>query len=90
MSFVADIVGEVLGHALLELVLKPLHWIAWATGVLAATLLSFGRFQAEPWDDEEDWVPEEGRPILTTFGATMMGSGLWAIAIAALVRAAYL
>ena len=85
-DFIGDVVGDVFGDLIKELVLKPVHWIAWATGVAVATLGSFGRFQIEPFNDDE-WLPEEGRPILYTFGATLIGSGIWVILIAALVRA---
>jgi hypothetical protein len=85
-DFIGDVVGDLFGDLIAEIVLKPLHWIAWATGVAVATLLSFGRFQIEPFGDEE-WVPRDEGPILYTFGATLIGCGIWAIAIAALVRA---
>jgi hypothetical protein len=61
-----------------------------ASGVAAVTLLSLGRFQIEPWSEEEEWLPAEAGPVLRTFGATFIGGGLWAIAIAALVRATLL
>lgn len=83
---IGDAIGGILGDIVGELVVKPLHWIAWATGVAAATVGSFGRFQIEPFNDDE-WLPEEDRPVLRTFGATLIGCGIWTIAIAALIRA---
>ena len=84
-DFLDDAGGTILGDLIVEIVLKPVHCIAWATGVGVATLLSFGRFQIEPFSEDE-WLPEEGGPILSTFGATLIGSGIGLIAIAALVR----
>lgn len=85
-DFIGDAVGDIFGDLVGELVLKPVHWIAWATGAGVATLFSFGRFQIEPFSDDE-WTPQEEGPILYTFGATLIGSGIWVIVVAALVRA---
>ena len=88
-DFIGDVIGDIFGDLIGEIVLKPVHWIAWATGVGVATLLSFGRFQIEPFSEGDDWLPAEQGPILYTFGATLIGSGIWVIAIAALVRALF-
>jgi hypothetical protein len=85
-DFIGDAVGGLFGDVVVEIVLKPVHRIVWATGVATATLLSFGRFRIEPFDDDE-WLAEEAGPVLSTFGATLIGSGIWLISIAALVRA---
>jgi hypothetical protein len=85
-DFIGDAAGDIFGDIVGELVLKPVHWIVWATGVGVATLLSFGRFQIEPFSEDDEWLPEEAGPILHTFGATLIGSGMWIIAAAALVR----
>jgi hypothetical protein len=87
-DFIGDVVGDIFGDLITEFVVKPLHWIVWATGTAVATLGSFGRFQIEPFNDDE-WLPEEERPILSTFGATLIGSGVWVILIAALLRALF-
>jgi hypothetical protein len=84
-DFIGDAVGGIVGNILGDIVLKPINWILWATGVAAATAGSFGRFQIEPFNDDE-WLPEEAGPILSTFGATLIGSGFWIIAVAALLR----
>lgn len=89
-DFIGDAVGGIFGDIIAEIVLKPVHGIVWATGVAVATVLSFGRFQIEPFSNEGEWLPEEAGPILSTFGATLIGSGIWIIAIAALVRELFL
>ena len=88
-DFLGDAVGDSIGGAIVELIGNMLHWTAWASGVAAATLLSLGRFQIEPWSEVVVWVPAEAGPVLRTFGATFIGGGLWAIAIAALVRVSF-
>ena len=89
-DFIGDVVGDaiggVIGDIVGEIIVRPLHWLVWATGVAVATVGSFGRFQIEPFNDEDEWLPEEGRPVLRTFGATLIGCGIWTIAIAALLR----
>jgi hypothetical protein len=86
-DFLDEAVGDSIGGATVDLIGNMLHWTAWASGAAAVTLLSLGRFQIEPWSEEEEWLPAESGPVLRTFGATFFGAGLWAIAIAALVRA---
>lgn len=90
MSLVLDFIGEAIGELILqavfELVLKPLHWVAWATGVALSSVISVGRFQIEPFGGDDEWLPEEGRPILYTFGATAAGCAAWIILLAAIFR----
>ncbi|HEX8062932.1 MAG TPA: hypothetical protein VF535_06925 [Allosphingosinicella sp.] len=83
---IGDAIGGLLGDIVGELIVKPLHRLAWAAGVAVAAVGSFGRFQIEPFDDQDEWLPEEGRPVLHTVGATLIGCGVWTIAIAALIR----
>ena len=89
-DFIGDVVGDaiggVVGDIVGEIIVRPLHRLVWATGVAVAAVGSFGRFQIEPFDDENEWLPVEGRPVLRTFGATLIGFGIWTIAAAALVR----
>ena len=85
-DLIGDAIGGVVGDIVGEVILRPLHRLVWATGVAVATVGSFGRFQIEPFNDEGEWLPEEGRPVLRTFGATLIGSGIWTIAAAALIR----
>jgi hypothetical protein len=80
-----DVAGGLAGGCLAELIARPIHWLLWGTGVLAATLLSFGRFQIEPFGADEDGIPEQEGPVLSTIGATVIGAGIWLILIAALV-----
>jgi hypothetical protein len=86
LDFVGDAIGDLIGQAVFELVLKPLHWVAWATGVALCFVISLGRFQVEPFGGDEEWLPEEGRPILYTFGATTAGCAAWIILLAAIFR----
>ena len=94
MSFVLELVLqailEIVGQAFLELVLKPLHWLAWATGVALCLAVSLGRFQIEPLFAGDQWVPEEGRPILYTVQATIAGIAVWILLGAVVFRQYFL
>ena len=74
------------GAGLLEILVRPVHWAVRGTGVVLASAISFGRFQIEPFGGDPDWVAAEEGPVLTSLGATLIGSGFWLIVVAALLR----
>lgn len=79
LEFVLEAVAEIAGQLLMDLILKPFHWVAWATGAALCLLISLGRLQIEPFVSDGEWAPEEGRPILYAVHATTAGIAAWAI-----------
>jgi len=76
---------SILGAVVDRLVARPLHWLAWASGAALLLAVSFGRFEVQPFADEE-WTPKTGRPTLYSAPATAAGIAAWAVASLALFR----
>ena len=64
MDLIDDLANGCLGDLVGRILATPFHFAAWATGVLVANVVSLGRFQIEPFGEDPEWIPEEGRPIL--------------------------
>jgi hypothetical protein len=81
-----DVAGGCLGELFVRIIVTPFHFVAWATGVLMCNTISLGRFQIEPFVEDPEWYPEEGRPILYGSAATFVGFTVWVIAILVISR----
>ena len=66
--------------------LLPFVFLFWTTGVAVCTALSLGRFQLEPFIEDLDWNPEDGRPILYSDAATGAGVVIWTIFLLIIFR----
>ena len=86
MDILGDLAGGCFGELVGRIIVTPFHFTAWATGVLVANVISLGRFQIEPFLEDPEWIPEEGRPVLYGSAATFVGILVWTIALFVIFR----
>ena len=77
-----EILGALLVDLLFGLLVFPLHFLAWATGVLLVNVVTLGRYRIVPFADDGSWAAADARPVLPKGAATLVGMVVWTIALA--------